>query len=191
MIVTVAPAPTITSDRRAVAVALWPVITERMTSGSATLTPAAMPITAPSLMKAAFSASAGSPLAIANVPSCASAAIAALQCGRQRRHRHTLRQLAGRNVMAIDEQDLNPGEGDVAARAAAIAESDGRDASGAASRSSARQSVYFHDSTRRCGRPPSAIGAKAAVRAAMSPGKWARALSKARTSACSRRCGWG
>ena len=47
----------------------------------------------------------------------------------------------------------------------------GRGASGFASRINARRSVYFHSSTRRCGRPVAANCSNAAARSGAGPGR--------------------
>src|SRR5258705_10973906 len=54
-------------------------------------------------------------------------------------------------------------------RARALVAASGTPASGLASRISARKSVYFHSSTRRCGRPPDSKRAHASSRKAATP----------------------
>src|SRR5690349_17435768 len=72
--------------------------------------------------------------------------------------------------------------------ACSIAFLSGSEAKGAASRISARRSVYFHSSTRRCGRPLSTNALPAASRNFLispAPGKRSRAASMEAASACS------
>src|SRR5712691_3702411 len=69
-----------------------------------------------------------------------------------------------------------------------FARASGTAASGFASRISARRSVYFHSSTRRCGRPSASKASNAAARRSamrQSPGSFARTAANASASAVS------
>ena len=148
-----------------------------------------MRITAPSPIKAVLSATATS-LAGASLPRC---------CDERRdRYRTTRRPASRPSARSPDSPDRTvparmrrrrrPGGASRRRRASrrpflarALAAASGGAASGFASRISARRSVYFHSSTRRCGRPSLANTPKAASRCAAiasSPGSVPRARAK-------------
>src|SRR5712692_1010082 len=162
-----------TSERMNTAAGSSPALTKTRWIGRASAAPAATWITAPSPMKAVLSATATSVVGT-TWPICATScgSPAASTCAIEPMVRPASRPARSESSgtyapstktmrRASIEASMAP-----ASLARALAAASGMPASGFASRMSARRSVYFHSSTRRCGRPSVSKRRKASSRSA-------------------------
>ncbi len=158
-----APLPTTTSERVTTEAGRAPPLTKTRWIGRASAAPGATSITAPSSMNAVFSATATLSVGT-TLPRCLaiSGSPAASACAIERivrpgssaaRSDNSGTKAPSTNTMrrASIAASIAP-----ALAACAFAAASGGPASGLASRIRARRSVYFHSSTRRCGRPSAA-----------------------------------
>src|SRR5229473_1919155 len=156
-----APFSTTTSERVKIDAGASPAAAKTRCSGRSRLAPAATRIRAPSPMKAVLSANATSPSADATLPRWAvtsgSPAASAPAIGRIVRpgSRPPRSDSSATNAPSTNTRRRHSTSARIwaAVRARALVVASGTPASGLASRISARRSVYFHSSTRRCGRP--------------------------------------
>src|SRR6266508_6155621 len=170
-----APFSITTSERVKTAAGASPALKKTRWSGRANAAPGSTRITAPSPMKAVLSATATSSVGT-SLPSkpvtCGSPAASA--CAIERILRPASRPARSESSGTKAPSTKTMRRPSIDARAApaflarALATASGRPASGLASRISARRSVYFHSSTRRCGRPDVSKRRKAFSRKAAS-----------------------
>src|SRR6266508_4549739 len=190
-----APFSITTSERVKTAAGASPALKKTRWSGRANAAPGSTRITAPSPMKAVLSATATSSVGT-SLPSkpvtCGSPAASA--CAIERILRPASRPARSESSGTKAPSTKTMRRPSIDARAApaflarALATASGRPASGLASRISARRSVYFHSSTRRCGRPDVSKRRKAFSRKAASvppPGSADFAVTKLAASAVS------
>src|SRR5262245_21132638 len=159
--------------------------------GRASSTPAAIRITAPSPMKAVLSANAMSSLGTTLPSSDVTSSPAVSTCA------NDVIVRPASSVARSDSSGTNTPSTKTMRRASidaisfpaacprALAAAPGAPASGLASRISARRSVYFHSSTRRCGRPAAAKRSNAVARKSVGPGRRLFASSQPAASCCS------
>src|SRR4051812_1589423 len=187
-----APASMTTSERVKTAAGRSPLLAKTRCNGRASVAPAATRITAPSPMKAVLSATATSSVGTM-VPSCVatSASPEASACASER-----MLKPGSRSARSDSSATKAPSAKTMrrpsieASSAPACAErvfaaASGAPASGLASRMSARRSVYFHSSTRRCGSPAASKRLNAASRRPAAPGSAGRAFAKVTARAVS------
>src|SRR5437870_100183 len=186
---------TTTSERVKIDAGASPAAAKTRCSGRSRLAPAATRISAPSPMKAVLSANATSPSADATLPRWAvtsgSPAASAAAIGRIVRpgSRPPRSDSSATNAPSTNTRRRHSTSARIwaAVWARALVAASGTLASGLASRISARRSVYFHSSTRRCGRPCASNRRNAASRSAAmaSPARPALRAANASARACS------
>ncbi len=186
-----APFSITTSERMKTAAGVPPALAKTRWSGRASAAPSPTRITAPSPMKAVLSATATSSVGT-SLPSrdvtCGSPAASASPIERMLNpaSRPARSESSGAKAPSMKTMRRPSIEASAAPAllARALAAASGAPASGLASRISARRSVYFHSSTRRCGRPLVLNCRKASARSvASAPAPGSRPLAAAKLSA--------
>src|SRR5262245_50781048 len=190
-----APGSMTTSERANTAAGVAPALTNTRWSGRASVAPAATCTSTPSPMKAVLSATAMSSVGT-TLPRCfsSSGSPAASACAIERmvRPASSAARSDSSGTKAPSTSTMRrpsiEASASPALRARAFAAASGAAASGNASRISARRSVYFQSSIRRCGRPPRSKCSNACSRSdatSPAPGSAPFALAKLADSAVS------